>query len=229
MNTTNINKKEQKNIEKNKPNFFLKILAWIVGYGMFGVLNVVRLPYTFIKKRAAANREINTKKKLVFPLNGQGLGELQDMGIGCSNFKNSGCGAVATFNAMTLAGCTPVMPDIVDFYEHKGLTMYGKLGVNPRAVGRYLNQQGIQWKKYSKRSELDAVMKAGQCAILLYWWVGKKGCGAHYVTVEKDAEGIKVYNVYGNRDRTYEFSNIEEFLCHGDYKRVVTMFVMDKK
>ncbi len=196
---------------------------------MFGVLNVFRLPYTFIKKRAAANREINVAKKLAFPLNGQGMGELKDMGIGCSNFKNSGCGAVATFNAMAMAGCVPVMPEIVDFYEHKGLTMYGKLGVNPRAVGRYLTTQGIQWKKYSKRSELDKVIQAGQCAILLYWWVNAKGCGAHYVTVDKGESGIKVYNVYGNRDCTYEFSDIEEFLCQGEYKRVVTMFVMDKK
>ena len=229
MSKTNSDNLTQKNIEKKKSNVLLKLLVLLLGYGVFVFLNVLRMPYAFMKKRAAANREVNTTRNLTFPLNGQGLGDLKDMGIGFSNFKHSGCGAVATFNAMALAGCTPVMPEIVDFYERKGLTMYGKLGINPRAIGRYLAKQGIAWKRYSKRNELDVVLNNGQCAILLYWWVGKKGCGAHYVTVDKYEDGIKVYNVYGNRDVTYEFEDIQAFLEDGDYKRVVSMFVIDKE
>jgi len=226
MSTTNSDNKKQKNT--NKPQPFLKLFAHMVGYGGFAVLHAVRLPYFTIKKRAAANREINKAKNLKFPLNGQATGELKDMRIGRHTFAHSGCGAIATFNAMAMAGLQPDITEIVDFYEHKGLIMNAALGINPMAVKKYLTGAGLTWKSYRGKQDWSALLEPGKIAIMLYWWVSKNGCGAHYVSMEPCEKGVRVYNFYGNRDVPYEFEDVQTFLESGNYKRVVTMFVIDK-
>ncbi len=229
MSKTNFDKKQQLNINENKPNTFLKGMVHIMGYGFFAVIQRLRFPYASLKKKAVRNREINACKNLKFPLNGQSMGELKDMRIGSCNFSHSGCGAIATFNAMSMVGLEPKMEEIVDFYEHKGLILNARMGVNPSGVKRYLTSKNLQWKFYSGKTDWDACLGEKQVAILLYWWVGKKGCGAHYVAAERTEEGIRVYNVYGNRDISYDFKDIQAFLASGRYKRVVAMFVIDRK
>lgn len=228
MKNINSDNKQQVNKRADKPQPFFKILAHMIGYGGFAFINAVRLPYFTLKKKAVKNREINSSKELVFPLNGQGMGILKDMRIGSHSFAHSGCGAIATFNALCMAGLKPDMAEIVDFYEHKGLIFNAGLGVNPAAVKKYLSLNGLTWKAYKGKQNWDACLKDNQAAIMLYWWVSPKGLGAHYVSVEKCPKGVRVYNAYGNRDVAYEFEDIQAFLESGNYKRVVSMFVIDK-
>lgn len=229
MSKTNSDNKQQKNKKEHAPNAFLKGFVNVAGYGFFAMVNGLRFPYFSIKKKAIKNREINVTRSLKFPLNGQGMGELKDMRIGSCDFAHSGCGAIATFNALSMAGCKPQMEEIVDFYERKGLVFNAKFGINPAGVKKYLSGREVNWKFYSKKTDWDACLDKNQVAILLYWWVSAKGCGAHYVSMEKTDAGIRVYNVYGNRDTAYDFKDIQAFLESGNYKRVVSMFVIDKK
>lgn len=228
MGDKNSDNKKQKNKGANKPQPFLKAFVSMIGYGGYASINVVRLPYFTIKKNAAKNRVINASKELKFPLNGQGIGILKDMRIGSRNFASSGCGAIATFNALSMVGMNPDMVDIVDFYERKGLVFNAALGVNPAAVGKYLAKSGLNWKCCRGKQNWDACLSDGQAAIMLYFWVSPKGMGAHYVSMERCPNGIRVYNVYGNRDAAYEFEDIQAFLESGNYKKVVSMFVIDR-
>ena len=229
MSTTNSDNKQQKNTSNNKPQPLLKIFAHMVGYGGFAVLHTLRLPYFTLKKKAASNREINRSKNIVFPLNGQATGILKELRIGNHSFAHSGCGAIATFNATTIAGLQPDIAEIVDFYEQKGLIMNAALGINPLAVKKYLTASGLSWKSYRGKQNWMECIGPEQVAIMLYWWVSKDGLGAHYVTLEPCEKGIRVYNFYGTRDVSYEFEDVQAFLESGNYKRVVTMFVIDKK
>lgn len=228
MGNKNSDNKRQKNTEANKPQPFLKALVSMIGYGGYAAINAVRFPYFTIKKKAMRNREINASKELAFPLNGQSTGILKNMRIGSRSFASSGCGAIATFNALSMAGMKPDMVDIVDFYERKGLVCNAALGVNPAAVKNYLAKNGLTWKCYKGKQDWDACLGDGQAAIMLYFWVSPKGMGAHYVSMEKCPKGIRVYNVYGNRDTAYEFEDIQAFLESGNYKKVVSMFVIDR-
>ncbi len=229
MGKTNSDNNQQKNTQENRPHPFLKGLVHVVGYGGFAVLQAIRFPYFTIRKKSAHNREVNRVKKLSFPLNGQGMGELKDMRIGSRTFAYGGCGAIATYNALCMAGLEPDIVEIVDFYERKGLVFNAAFGINPVAVKKYLSQNGLTWKCYKGKQNWDECLSASQTAIMLYWWVGAKGCGAHYVSMERGGKGIRVYNMYGNSDVTYEFEDIQAFLDSGKYKRVVSMFVIDKK
>ena len=229
MSKTNSDNNLQQNIDPNKPKKIIKGFVDFAGYGFFSVVNALRPPYLFMKKKAVKNLEINLAKGLRFPLNGQGMGELKDLRIGRYDFAHSGCGAVATFNALSMAGCAPKMHEVVDFYERKGLTLYGRFGVNPVAVTRFLATQDLSWKRYTKEKDWDACIEEGQSAILLYWWANAKGCAAHYVALEKLPEGIRVYNVYNTRDKAYDYKDVQTFLTTGSYKKVVAMFVIDTK
>lgn len=221
------NQQNNKKIRKTQP--FLKGLVQILGYGAFATINVLRFPYFTLKKKAVKNRAINQTRRLSFPLNGQSMGELKDMRIGSHNFAHSGCGAIATFNALSMAGLEPRIEEIVDFYERKGLILNAGFGVNPVAVKKYLTNTGLNLTCYKGKQKWDDCLQKEQAAIMLYLWVGPKGMGAHYVSMEKSSQGVRVYNVYGNRDVTYEFEDIQAFLDSGKYKRVVSMFVIDKK
>ncbi len=229
MANTNSNNKRQKNTKESKPNIFLKGFVNLAGYGCFAALNLVRLPYFSIKKKATRNRAINLAKGLKFPLNGQSMGDLKDMRIGSCDFAHSGCGAIATFNVLSMAGRKPQMEEIVDFYERKGLVFNARFGINPTSVKRFLTEQNLNWKFYSGKKDWDACIQENQVAILMYWWVSSKGCGAHYVSVEKLSDRVRVYNVYGNRDTAYEYKDIQTFLSSDKYKRVVAMFVIDRE
>lgn len=229
MNTTNNNNSQQQNKEGNLPNALLKGFVNMAGYGFFGLVHVFRLPYSFMKKRGRENKEFNMSQNVQFPLNGQGVGTLKDLRIGKHNFSHSGCGAIATFNAMSVAGCEPKIEEIVEFYERKGLILYATMGVNPLGVKRYLSQQDVNWTKYSGKQDWDACLKDGQVGIMLYWWANAKNCGAHYVAIEKLEDGVRVYNVYNTRDCSFTYKDIQTFLSSGSYRKAVALFVIDKK
>lgn len=224
----NTHAQTQKNTQTNAPNPFLKILANSIGYNGFALANVLRLPYFSIKKKAVKNREINRDIILQFPLNGQRLGKLKNMRIGSCSFAGSGCGAIATFNALSMAGIQPDMVEIVDFYEHKGLILNAGWGTNPVAVKKYLSKKGLNPKSIKGKDILDVNLNADETAILLYWWVTAKDCGAHYVSIEPCEQGIRVYNVYGDRDAAYEYENIRTFIENGTYKKAVYLIVMKR-
>jgi len=207
--------------------YFYKIIIKCAGYPVWAFLNVIRPPYLFIKKRAAGNYNRNAEAKVTFPLNGQELPHLRDFSMGIKQFGFNGCGAIATFNALSLLGLKPSLAEIVRFYERKGILFYGLMGVNPVAVGKYLKSLGIRWKRYTKVGDFMADFTPGKSGILLYWWGNKKGLGAHYVAVEPLAQGIRVYNMYGRQDSSCEFAGIEEFLETGNYKRVVGWFLLE--
>lgn len=229
MSKTNSNNKGQQNTNNNKPNTFLKGIVHIMGYGFFAVIQRLRFPYASLKKKAVKNREVNMSKNIKFPLNGQGMGELKDMRIGSCTFAHSGCGAIATFNAMSMIGREPKIEEIVDFYEHNGLILNARMGVNPSGVKRYLKSRNVKWEFYSGKNDWDSKLSKEQVAIVLYWWVNRKGCGAHYIAMERTDEGICVYNEFGNRDTVYKYKDIQTFLTTGQYKRMVAMFVIDRK
>ena len=224
----NTHAQTQKNTQTNAPNPFLVILANFIGYNGFAFANVLRLPYFSIKKRAVKNREINRDKILQFPLNGQRLGKLKDMRIGNCSFAGSGCGAIATFNALSLSGIQPDMVDIVDFYEHKGLILNAGWGTNPVAVKNYLSGKGLSLKCFKGSESLRVCLQKDETAILLYWWVTAKECGAHYVSIEPCEQGIRIYNVFGDRDAAYEYENIRTFIENGTYKKAVYLIVMKR-
>lgn len=229
MNTTKNNKEQQNNTQSKGPNFFIRLILKMGGYWFFAFLQVLRLPHCFMKKRAGANREINQSKKLKFPLNGQGVGELKDLRIGHCSFAHSGCGAIATYNVLAMMGREPEMTEIVDFYERKGLIWYAYFGINPIAVGKYLTKQGLRWKRYSGKKNWDACLQDGQSAILMYWWAGAKSCGAHYVALNKTEQDVVVYNKSNAANREGTYQDIETFLNKGTYKRGIVMYVVDKE
>lgn len=214
------------NIEE-RPNFAVKAVVDLAGYRFFALINIFRLPSVFIKKQRAKNREYNEKKELHFPLNGQSLEHLKELRMGKCNFAHCGCGPISAFNALSLAGKNPKMEEIVDYLERKGLTFYGKFGVSPVAVEKLLKQQGIQYRKVLDTNDLDADFTDGTCAILMYWWMTAKRCGAHYVTVEKLVDGIRIYNVNNQSDTACQYVNLQTFLTEGKYKRVIVMYVIE--
>lgn len=228
MEKTNLDKSKSKKTKSNRPNPFIKVFLFLCGYPMFCFLQIFRLPYCFMRKRAAANRECNRAGILKFPLNGQGIGVLKDMQIGRYNFAHSGCGAIATYNVLSMAGIEPQMEEIVDFYEKKGLICYAGLGINPQAVGRFLRKQGLVAGRYAGRRITDECLKNGQYGILMYWWGTAKGCGAHYVAVERREEKLLVYNEHNLATSAKEYKDLQTFLSGGNYKRAVVLFVIEK-
>lgn len=213
---------------KKVPQFYRFILLFM-GYPMYRILTILRIPNFFIRRRLKDNYQYNAGYELTFPLSGQGVGELSKLRIGKKEFAHSGCCAIALFNALSIVGENMKMCEIVSFLERKGLIVYGMFGINPIAVCKFLKQQRVSYVRYRKTDLIEKDYKEGDSVISLYNWASASGLGAHYVALKKENNIWKAYNVYNTNTEIYEYPDLNAFLAHSAYSRPVTWFLLKKR
>lgn len=205
-----------------------RVLLRLFGYPAYVVLTVFRLPNFIIRRRLRENRIHNCQTVLSFPLNGQGVGTLSTFRIGTKQFAQSGCGAIAVFNALSIIGREPDLSEIIDFLERKGLVCYGKFGINPVAIGKYLNRENVNWKRYGGVDLPEHLYERGDSVIALYGWASHSGCGNHYVALERLEDGWKAYNVYNNAEKAIVYPDLKTFMEQSPYCRPIAWFLLKK-
>lgn len=110
---------------------------------------------------------------------------------GSSTMKDSGCGLIATYNALVALGEHPTgdtMVEIISNYEKDGMVLNGKAGTSPNAIQRYFEKTGhstsmvsninsMTMQTLSDKYETFIVVGLNNNADLMY--------GGHYVSVTK--------------------------------------------
>ena len=185
---------------------------------------------SFIK----SNYEYNKQFAFSGYLNGQNYQDAAEsqLKIGYGVSRDSGCGWIATYNALLALGAQEHPADLIRHYEETGGTIaLGALGINPFSVADYFEKKGYQteYEALPKSQGLDEKIKASGAAILNYIWFRDDGLpGAlHFVTVQWD-EGRKkfvIYNsgAYGERDDDTRYGvklpkpSVEEWLEEENY------------
>lgn len=107
----------------------------------------------------------NSDKLLVKGKDGKSYIEYQEkkelfsnLNFGWTDVNLAGCGIIATYNAiigMNSSVSDNLFPDLIKYYERKGIAAKGFLGNNPNAIQQYFNENGYKTKVITTASPND--------------------------------------------------------------------------
>lgn len=110
----------------------------------------------------------------------------------------TGCGWIATYNALQLLGREADPETLIRFYERQLPLIHGNTGTTILAPALYFKKQGylVDWTSCYDR--FDNMAKHADVCILFYRWREKWKIGAHFVCLRHTPEGFVGYNTYRN-------------------------------
>ena len=130
----------------------------------------------------------------------------------------TGCGWIATYNALRLIGYRAEPENLIRYYERQLPLIHGNAGTSFWGPGLLFRQWGFPVKVSFRPGEYDALAKEADACILFYRWHGKWKLGAHFVALHHTQAGFVGYNTYTNSkgpDRYGE--SLQEFLKRRKY------------
>ena len=115
----------------------------------------------------------------------------------------TGCGWIATLNAMILLGKEEEPERLIRFYHWALPLINGNCGTFIGSIWLYFVLRGYRVDFGFRRSSMDKMVRDSDVCILFYCWRSRRSVGAHYVTVTcKDGEFIG-FNTYTNSTSRY--------------------------
>lgn len=141
----------------------------------------------------------------------------------------TGCGWIATHNALRLMGY-PSHPEYLIRYYERGLPLLnGNLGTCLFNIIIFFKQKGFRVKVTTRRSKFDETVKNSDVCILFYFWHKKYKPGAHYVTVHYSDGKFLGYNTFSNSTGPDNYrGSLELFLKKRNYFGAILIAIKNK-
>ena len=108
----------------------------------------------------------------------------------------TGCGWIATYNALYLLGYRPDAEELIRYYERQLPLIHGNAGTIIQGPAMFFRHHGFPVETLSVTQRFDEAVKAADVAILFYYWRRKYKFGAHFVTVQYKDGRFTGYNTY---------------------------------
>ena len=142
----------------------------------------------------------------------------------------TGCGWIATYNALRLMGYRANPESLIYFYEWQVPFVHGNLGTLALGPAQFFKQHGFQVKTCSRTEEFDDLAKDADVCLLFYYWRRGVKFGAHFVALQyKDGQFIG-YNTYKNSTGPDRYGpSLSAFLKQKKYFAPVLISVRDKR
>ena len=142
----------------------------------------------------------------------------------------TGCGWIATYNAMRLMGYRVDIDDLIRWYRRIFPLVHGNFGTTTLAPALRFWAWGFPVKVYFRRKHFDAAVENSDVCILFYYWRQKWKLGAHFVALRHTPEGILGYNTYKNSAGPDRYGpSLTEFLKKRRYFGPVLICIRDKR
>ncbi len=110
----------------------------------------------------------------------------------------TGCGWIATYNALQLLGQPEAPEDLISYYQRQLPLIHGNAGTSFWGPAVFFRQRGYRVRWRVRRSRFDKLVEQSQVCLLFYWWRRGFRIGAHFVALHKTDRGIVGYNTYRN-------------------------------
>ena len=110
----------------------------------------------------------------------------------------TGCGWVATHNALHLMGYKTDIAELIRYYEWQLPLIHGNAGTSFWGPALCFKTWNFPVEVCVNRRKFDDVTSRSDVCILFYHW--RKGCkfGAHFIALHRTEDGIVSYNTYRN-------------------------------
>ena len=112
----------------------------------------------------------------------------------------TGCGWIATHNALCLLGCKTDTDRLIRYYEWQLPLVHGNAGTSFWGPAVCFRNWGFPVEVLLDRRKFDAAAKGADACILFYRWRRDLKLGAHFVALHHTLDGFVGYNTY--RDST---------------------------
>lgn len=139
--------------------------------------------------------------------------EWKNIQFGPNNMAHSGCGIIATYNALlALEGQMGEedMADLISTYEKDGAVLEGDYGLSPYAIYNYFQSQGYNVEMITSWEQED-INKFGQdhdtIIVTIYNNQDNLMNGLHTINITKKGDKYIAHNAYNEKDGKYAASN----------------------
>lgn len=137
---------------------------------------------------------------------------------GFRSSAKTGCGWIATYNALCLLGKDPNIEEIISFYERELPLINGNVGTFILSPVHYFLTHGYKVRYSANKAKFDEIARDADVSILFFWWRYKYKIGPHFVALHEVDNGFYGYNTYANsKGRDYYGQSIKDFLNKKHY------------
>ena len=141
----------------------------------------------------------------------------------------TGCGWIATYNALRLMGYRAKPEELIRYYERQVPLINGNLGTMLFGPALRFHQWGFPVQVVLDRSKFDQAAKDADVCILFYRWLKKYKYGAHFVALHHTEDGFVGDNTYRTSSGPDRYgSSLDDFLKRRKYFGCV-LFAIKKK
>ena len=141
----------------------------------------------------------------------------------------TGCGWIATYNALHLMGYKAKPEELIRCYERQLPLINGNVGTVMFGPALWFHKRGFPVKTVLRRSDFDQAAKDADVCILYYRWLKKYRYGAHFVALHHTEDGFVGYNTYKNSTGPDKYGpSLEAFLKKRKYFGAV-LFTIGRK
>lgn len=130
----------------------------------------------------------------------------------------TGCGWIATYNALQIMGCYASPEELIAYYEHQLPLIHGNAGTSFWAPAVFFKSHGFSVRTEFRRNRFDETAKSADACVLFYRWRKGAKIGAHFVALTVREGTFIGYNTFRNsvgEDRYGE--SLETFLNKRKY------------
>ena len=143
---------------------------------------------------------------------------------------DTGCGWIATYNALRLMGYWAEPEKLIRLYERMFPIVHGNAGTATLAPALVFRRWGFPVRVVADRKRYDEAAKESDAVIVFYYWRKKWKLGAHFVTVHYQNGRFTGYNTYNNSKGPDDWTeSIEGFLKQKKYFGTLLICIKDKR
>ena len=142
----------------------------------------------------------------------------------------TGCGWIATYNALRLMGYRASPGSLIHFYEWLVPFVHGNLGTMALAPMQFFRKHGYEAENCSRVENFDEMAKAADVCILFYCWQKGLKFGAHFVALQYKDGQFTGYNTYKNSTGPDRYGpSLQEFIKKQKFLAPVLIAIRDKR
>ena len=142
----------------------------------------------------------------------------------------TGCGWIATYNALGLMGYRVSPGSLIHFYEWQLPFVHGNIGTLALAPAQFFKIHGYGVESCSLEEKFDDMAKAADVCILYYRWQKGIKFGAHFVALQYKDGQFMGYNTYKNSTGPDRYGpSLKEFLKKQKFFAPVLITIKDKR
>lgn len=142
----------------------------------------------------------------------------------------TGCGWIATYNALRLMGYRPKPEQLIRWYERQLPLIHGNGGTIIQGPALFFRKHGFPVETLSVTERFDDAAKNADVCILFYYWRKKWKIGAHFVTVRYHAGQFTGYNTFRTSDGPDDYGvSLQAFLKQRKFFAPFLIAISDKR